>query len=55
MQQIEQMFQKMDEKRKNEEQVSLGTPQGRQPFSNNDTRNDMNRQYHNGQKRNNNF
>lgn len=41
---MQQMFQKMDEKRKNKEQFSLGTPQGRQPFSNNDTSNDMNRE-----------
>jgi hypothetical protein len=41
---MQQMFQKMDEKRKNKEQFSLGTPQGRQLFSNNDTSNDMNRE-----------
>jgi hypothetical protein len=49
MQQIQQMFEKMyEEKRKNEEQASFGIPQGRRHFNtnnNHNTNNDMKRQY----------
>lgn len=55
MQQIQQMFEKMyEEKRKNEE-ASFGIPQGRQHSKNDNTSNAMNRQYHNEHKRNNSF
>jgi hypothetical protein len=59
MQQIQQMFEKMyEEKRKNEEQASFGIPQGRRHFNtnnNHNTNNDMKRQYPNEHMRNNSF
>ena len=59
MQQIQQMFEKMyEEKRKNEEQASFGIPQGRRHFNTNNhhnTNNDMKRQYPNEHMRNNSF
>ena len=56
LQQIQQMFEKMyEEKRKNEEQASFGIPQGRRHFNNHNTNNDMKRQYPNEHMRNNSF
>jgi hypothetical protein len=56
MQQIQQMFEKMyEEKRKNEEQANFRIPQGRRHFNTHSTNSDMTRQYPNEHKRTNSF